>query len=297
MEDNQLQRNTATDWKNTDRRTTQRKYSFTRGKLDACVYKCQLTGTVLIHHVDDFDVCGPEHVLVDLLTNQLPSKGCKLKMGDLEYPGKTSDRTSEFLGRTKINVEEAAVTKLNSKHIKTILQMLGLENAKPSPVLGRILELQKDKPLSQDEKDTYASCVGSAIYLFQGRPDIKYSVKELAKHIREPRECDMQNLKVLGRYLTGTQEYGHVIKVLDGVTTKSVPIQAYCDSDWAGDGETRKSTSGVVIYLAGTLVESGAHTQQGAPATSSGEAQISDRVCNSNTFRQALSRDRLWNGC
>ena len=26
------------------------KYSFTRGKLDACVYKCQLTGTVLIHH-------------------------------------------------------------------------------------------------------------------------------------------------------------------------------------------------------------------------------------------------------
>ena len=95
------------------------KYDFKRGKLDACVCKCQLTGTVLIHHVDDFDVCGPEHVLVDLLTNQLPSKGCKLKMGELEYPGKTSDKTSEFLGRTKINVEEAAVTKPNAKHIKT----------------------------------------------------------------------------------------------------------------------------------------------------------------------------------
>ena len=104
-------------------------------------------------------------MLVDLLTNQLPSKGCKLKMGDLEYPGKMSDRTSEFLGRTKINVEEAVVTKPNAKHIKTILQMLGLENAKPSPVPGRKLELQKDKPLSQNEKETYASCVGSAIYL------------------------------------------------------------------------------------------------------------------------------------
>ena len=99
-------------------------------------------------------------------------------------------------------------------------------------------------------------------------------MKELAKHIREPRECDMQNLKVLGRYLKGTQEYGHVTKVSYGVTTKPVPIQAYCDSDWAGDGEIRKSTSGVVIYLAGTPVESGAHTQQGAPATSSGEAEI-----------------------
>ena len=151
--------------------------------------------------------------------------------------------------------------------------MLGLENAKPSPVPRRKLELQKDKPLSQGEKETYASCVGSAIYLSQDRPDIKFSVKELAKHIREPRKCDMQDLKVLG-YLKGTQEYGHVTKVLDGVTTKSVPLQAYCDSDWAGDGETRKSTSGVVIYLAGTLVESGAHTPQGTPATSSGEAEI-----------------------
>ena len=85
--------------------------------------------------------------------------------------------------------------------------MLGLENAKPCPVPGRKLELQKDKPLSQGERELYASCAGSAIYLSQDRPDIKFSVKELAKHNRKPRECDMQNLKVLGRYLKGTQEW------------------------------------------------------------------------------------------
>lgn len=249
-------------------------YCFKRGKLDACVYRCQLTGTVLVHHVDDFDICGPEHVLLDLLTNQLPKRGCKLKMGDLEYPGKSNDKTSEFLGRTKISIEEAVVTKPNPKHIKTILEMLGLENAKPSPVPGRKLELQKDTPLNQSDKEIYASCVGSAIYLSQDRPDIKFSVKELAKRIREPRDCDYQNLKILGRYLKGSQEYGHVTKIAEGVTAKSVPLQAYCDSDWAGDCETRKSTSGSVIYLAGTLVESGAHTQQGTPATSSGEAEI-----------------------
>ena len=118
-----------------------------------------------------------------------------------------TSKTSDFLGRTKIKVEEAVVTKPNAKHIKTSLQMLGLENAKPSPVPGRKLELQKDKPLSQGEKETYASCGGSAIYLSQDRPDIKFSVKELAKHNRKPRECDMQNLKVLGRYLKGTQEW------------------------------------------------------------------------------------------
>lgn len=47
-------------------------------------------------------------------------------MGDLECPGKTSEKTSEFLGRTKINVEGAVVTKPNSKRIATILKMLGL---------------------------------------------------------------------------------------------------------------------------------------------------------------------------
>ena len=47
-------------------------YEFIRGKLDACIYRCQKTGTVLLHHIDDFDVCGPEKVLNDLLTVQLP---------------------------------------------------------------------------------------------------------------------------------------------------------------------------------------------------------------------------------
>ena len=62
--------------------------------------------------------------------------------------------------------------------------------------------------------------VGSAIYLSQGKYDIKYSVKELAKRIREPRECDVQNLKLLGRYLKGTKEYGHVTKLDEDVTDR-----------------------------------------------------------------------------
>ena len=165
--------------------------------------------------------------------------------------------------------------------------------------------MQKDKLLSLEEKEKFASCVGSAIYLSQDRPDIKFSVKELAKRIREPRECDYQNLKTLGRYLKGTQEYGHVTKIAEGVTTKSVPLQAYCDSDWAGDEETRKSASGSAIYLAGTMVESGSHSQQGTPATSSGEAEIRSLTeCAKTTifvkhlaetdFKMDIDTPRIW---
>ena len=77
---------------------------------------------------------------------QLPKRGCKLKMGELEWPGEASTSTSEFLGRKKILVENAAVTLPNEKHATDILRMLGLKNAKPSPVPGKKLNLSDNKP-------------------------------------------------------------------------------------------------------------------------------------------------------
>ena len=127
-------------------------FDFKRGKLDACVYLCRKTGLVLIHHIDDFDICGPEKFLKELLMVQLPSLGIKLKMGELEYPGIASANTAEFLGRTKVLVEDAVVTKPNKKHTNDILKMLGLEEAKPSPVPGKELDLKQNKLLEGKEK-------------------------------------------------------------------------------------------------------------------------------------------------
>ena len=141
-------------------------YEFHRGKLDACVFRCSRTGIVLIHHIDDFDVCGPASFLNDLLKVQLPKCGCKLKVGELEWPGEASSSTSEFLGRKKILIEEAVVTLPNEKHINDILKMLGLENAKPSPAAGKKLNLSDSKLLEGKAKEIYASCVGSATYTF-----------------------------------------------------------------------------------------------------------------------------------
>ncbi len=158
--------------------------------------------------------------MLDLLTVQLPANACKLKMGEIEYPMRGNSTTSEFLGRKKINVENAIITKPNERHIQTILRQLGLENAKPSPVPGKKLDLKQDTLLNERDKATYASCVGSGIYLAQDRPDVKFSVKELARRIREPRLCDYNNLKTLGRYLVGTKDCGHITKISEDLNTK-----------------------------------------------------------------------------
>ena len=48
--------------------------------------------------------------------------------------------------------------------------------------------------VSEKDKETYASRVGPAIYLSQDRADLKFAVKELARHLHAHRRCDFQNL-------------------------------------------------------------------------------------------------------
>ena len=253
-------------------------YNFQRGKIDACVYCCKRSGVILIHHIDDFDVCGPAEAVKDLLEVQLPKFGCKLKVGELEGVEGEAGTSSEYLGREKYTVDGCVVTRPNDKHVENILQKLGMENAKPGVLPGRKLDLNTPgnmEPLSPKEKETYASCVGSGIYLSQDRADVKFAVKELARRLHAPRRCDFQNLKVFARYLAGTKNYGHVSKLVQGLNPhEHLPLHAYTDSDWAGCEETRKSSSGEVIILAGTVVETNSTTQPGVPATSSGEAEV-----------------------
>ena len=154
-------------------------YKFQRGRIDACVYHCKISGIILIHHIDDFDVCGPAEAVKNLLENQLPKFGCKLKVGELEGMEGESGTLSEYLGREKYTIDDCVVTKPNDKHVQNILGKLGMEDANPGVLPGKKLDLTSAgsmEPLSAAEKDIYASCVGSSIYLNQDRADLKFSV-------------------------------------------------------------------------------------------------------------------------
>jgi hypothetical protein len=53
----------------------------------------------LIHHIDDFDVCGPAEAVKNVLENQLPKFVFKLKVGELEgmegEPGPSSESSAQ----------------------------------------------------------------------------------------------------------------------------------------------------------------------------------------------------------
>ena len=58
-------------------------------------------------------------MLRDLLTVQFPRYGCKLKIGEFEYPSNEKTSTSDFLARLKGSTD-GAVLKLPSQATDTL---------------------------------------------------------------------------------------------------------------------------------------------------------------------------------
>ena len=85
-----------------------------------------------------------------------------------------------------------------------------------------------------------------------GRPDILWSVNKLARSITKwTKACD-KRLNRLISFIHHTCEYKHYCHV--GNTAKQCRLGLFQDSDFAGDFEDSKSTSG------GTLCVFGSHT-------------------------------------
>eukprot|EP00972_Heterocapsa_arctica_P055692 8215969-Heterocapsa_arctica.AAC.1 len=74
-------------------------------------------------------------------------------------------------------------------------------------------------------------------YIAQDRPDLSYASTSLPRAMKSPRESDWASLKRVGRYLRGAP-VGRIL-----FRWQSIPkvVEAFCDSDHAGDPISRKS--------------------------------------------------------
>ena len=102
-----------------------------------------------------------------------------------------------------------------------------------------------DDPSSQVDMELYWNIVGCLVWLTYSRPDICYVVSILSAFCTKPRQRHWKcALRVL-HYLDGTLDhgvfYGH---------SKACTLQGWCDSYWAGNPDTGRSTTGFVFTLA-----------------------------------------------
>ena len=99
------------------------------------------------------------------------------------------------------------------------------------------------KGIDVDQK-LYRYMIGSLLYLFASRPDIVLSVGMCARYQGAPKESHMLVVKRILRYLVHTPRYG-----LWYPKDSPFTLCGYTDSDWAGDQDDRKLTSGACQFL------------------------------------------------
>ncbi|XP_042009919.1 secreted RxLR effector protein 161-like [Salvia splendens] len=93
----------------------------------------------------------------------------------------------------------------------------------------------------------YKSLVGSLWYLTCTRPDLLYATGLVSRYMENPTTTHFKAAKRILRYLKGTIDYGLLYS-----TTNDYRLVGYSDSDWVGDTDDRKSTTGYVFYMEDT---------------------------------------------
>ncbi|KAL5844965.1 hypothetical protein ACOSQ4_010923 [Xanthoceras sorbifolium] len=114
---------------------------------------------------------------------------------------------------------------------------------------NRGCKLMKDEGGIKVDKTQFTQIVGSLMYLIATRPDVMSIVGLISRYMENATELHQQVAKRVLRYLRGTLDFGLFYK--KGGNSKLV---AYTDSDYAGDLEDRKSTTGYVFLLSSAAV-------------------------------------------
>lgn len=103
-----------------------------------------------------------------------------------------------------------------------------------------------------EEIEQYRAAVGMLNFLsIQTRPDIAFSVSYLARFNSRHNSSHWTAVKHLLRFVRGTMQRGLDFGTQRG---RDVLIKGYADADYAGDVDTRRSTTGFVYFVRGSLV-------------------------------------------
>ncbi|GJW31986.1 uncharacterized mitochondrial protein-like protein [Tanacetum coccineum] len=95
----------------------------------------------------------------------------------------------------------------------------------------------------------YRTVVGSLVYLTVTRSDVSYVVHIVSQFIYALTMVHWAAVLHILMHLRGTQ-----FQYLLFSSTSALNLHAYCDSDWAGDSVSRKSTTGFCIFLSDCLI-------------------------------------------
>jgi Reverse transcriptase (RNA-dependent DNA polymerase) len=229
---------------------------FTRLASDTCVYvKSTATGNMIVISifVDDivsaYASCDEKEWQV--IKNLFQSKYKMKDLGDVSW----------ILGMKLTRDRVKGVMSLDqSLYLNNVLARFNMTDCKPVSTPESMDKLTLEQcPTADGEKTSmsdvpYDSLVGSLLYASIGtRPDIAHAVNAISKFIKNPGNAHWQAAKRILRYIKGTVNKGLVF-TSSGISGNKLSVSAFSDSDWAGDVDDRRSTTGFVVRLGDSCV-------------------------------------------
>jgi len=243
-------------------------YGLTRSEADHCVYSSDSPeGKIILGiYVDDGLLCCTSKRTMDKMMKDMHAM-FEIKVGDPDC----------FVG-LHLSRDRNKRTIRVSQHgyISRMLDKYNMSNCKSAVTPGesKVILTKEMSPNTQEEKDKmsgipYREVIGSLNFaMICSRPDIAFEVSRVAQFSENPGELHWKRVKRILRYLKGTMNYSLVL----GSKDSSLKLTGFCDADWGGDHDNRRSTTGFLFTLAGSAVSWSSKLQR-TVAQSSCEAE------------------------
>ena len=221
---------------------------FKNSAADSCIYVKKVKDKMIIIalYVDDLMIGSNCKELMQQTKDALNKRFEMKDLGKLRF----------CLGIEIVWNNDGSCNLQQRQYLLDVLERFKMTDCKPvsTPLqLGVKLSKSMCATSKKDRDDMadvpYRSAVGSLIYLVTGtRPDIAVAVGEVSKYLENPGRLHWAAVKRILRYLKGTIEMSLRLK------PESTEVTGFCDADWAGDIDTRRSTTGYIFKFGGSPI-------------------------------------------
>lgn len=218
-----------------------KEFGFKQSEADKCVYNGTVLNykVLLIIYVDDGLIISEDSHAIEIVLKNL-QQNFETTVCDTGY----------FVGLQINQHQDGSIFINQHKYIQQIINRFGQDDSKPISVPA-----DPNTNLAVNEVDKnctgevpYRQAVGSLMFAaIVSRPDISYAVGVVSRYLNTHTTAQWNAVKRIIRYLKGTTDFGITYK--KNIENK-YPV-GYCDSDFASDRETRKSTTGYVFKVSG----------------------------------------------
>ena len=141
----------------------------------------------------------------------------------------------------------------DARHAEILMKEFGFDEkikgsdiAEEKMTAAELIDAERQPALDSKQVTVFRSMVMRMAYMSVDRPDLCHVVRTLASSMKNPEMVDWLRLKKAVRYLVRQPYLKRVFKLQN---KKDLCVEAWSDSDWAGDIRTRRSTTGSLVKV------------------------------------------------